>query len=64
MPLRELLTRIEKFKGDKNDYIGTIVVNDLYIYVWMLYSPRPQWRFSGANTNKLQTNNMNEQSVL
>ena len=31
MPLRELLTRIEKFKGDKNDYNGTIVVNDLYI---------------------------------
>ena len=45
MPLRELLTRIEKFKGDKNDYIGTIVVNDLYIYAWMLYSPRPLWRF-------------------
>ena len=25
MPLRELLTRIEKFKGDKIDYIRTIV---------------------------------------
>ena len=37
MPLRELLTRIEKFKGDKNDYIGAIVVNDLYIYAWILY---------------------------
>ena len=56
MPLRELLTRIEKFKGDKNDYIGTIVVNDLYIYVWMLYSPRPLWRFSGPiQTNCKQT---------
>ena len=37
MPFRELLTRIEKFKGDKNDYIGTIVANDLYLYVWILY---------------------------
>ena len=37
MPLRELLTRIEKFKGDKNDYIETIVANDLYLYVWILY---------------------------
>ena len=56
MPLRELLTGIEKFKGDKNDYIGTIVVNDLYIYAWMLYSPRPQWRFSGPiQTNCKQT---------
>ena len=63
MPLRELLTRIEKFKGDKNDYIGTIVVNDLYICMDALFTTPPIEVFR-ANTNKLQTNNMNEQSVL